>query len=512
MMIIEPSIAVRFTYASATRSAAAAAGFHKRSLWSADDVNAAGSVASYQLACTCGFEAPWIRRQKYTGTPFIKRNKYVKNRIRVSSENLGSPQDPVKKDEKSSYHPFEEIAMSTSENTEDARLTAAETSRTIIEVNSKATLMFTSVINDVVHENVVWPDMPYLTDDRGNIYFQVKNSDDVLQSLTSENNFVQVIVGVDAMEMLSEMDLSGPSEIGFGIEEIDDQDTDDTDDSDEEDEDEDENEEYDSEWVTVVSDNDEQEDADETLEDWAKLETMRSSHPMYFAKKLAESASDDPIDWMEQPPACVAIQGVIRPAFIEEHSTIQKHLSTNQSDNSDITESVKGEIGVINGHVHNSMSSKDNTAEQVENNENSDLPFNETSFYKLEMIKIQVISAHGHPTDVEIEDYGRAQPDALAHSASKIIARLKADGEKTLQAFKSVCWRYKSIQVEEAQLISVDSLGFDLRVCSGTQVQTLRFTFKKRATSEYSAERQLNELLFPINHPKAAKNEAPPSK
>ncbi|XP_020999237.1 uncharacterized protein At3g49140 isoform X2 [Arachis duranensis] len=500
MMIIEPSIAVRFTYASATRSPAAAAGFHKRSLWSADDVNAAGSVASYQLACTCGFEAPWIRRQKYTGTPFIKRNKYVKNRIRVSSENLGSPQDPVKKDEKSSYHPFEEIAMSTSENTEDARLTAAETSRTIIEVNSKATLMFTSVINDVVHENVVWPDMPYLTDDRGNIYFQVKNSDDVLQSLTSENNFVQVIVGVDAMEMLSEMDLSGPSEIGFGIEEIDDQDTDDTDDSDEEDEDEDENEEYDSEWVTVVSDNDEQEDADETLEDWAKLETMRSSHPMYFAKKLAE------------PPACVAIQGVIRPAFIEEHSTIQKHLSTNQSDNSDITESVKGEIGVINGHVHNSMSSKDNTAEQVENNENSDLPFNETSFYKLEMIKIQVISAHGHPTDVEIEDYGRAQPDALAHSASKIIARLKADGEKTLQAFKSVCWRYKSIQVEEAQLISVDSLGFDLRVCSGTQVQTLRFTFKKRATSEYSAERQLNELLFPINHPKAAKNEAPPSK
>ena len=40
--------------------------------------------------------------------------------------------------------------------------------------------------------------------------------------------------------------------------------------------------------MAVLSDDDEQEDADETLEDWVKLETMRSSHPMYFAKKLAE--------------------------------------------------------------------------------------------------------------------------------------------------------------------------------------------------------------------------------
>ena len=46
--------------------------------------------------------------------------------------------------------------------------------------------------------------------------------------------------------MISEMDLSGPSEIDFGIEEIDDQDTDDLDDSDEGDENEDGNEDYDS--------------------------------------------------------------------------------------------------------------------------------------------------------------------------------------------------------------------------------------------------------------------------
>lgn len=29
-------------------------------------------------------------------------------------------------------------------------------------------------------------------------------------------------------------------------------------------------------------------DSDKSLGDWAKLETMRFSHPMYFAKKLTE--------------------------------------------------------------------------------------------------------------------------------------------------------------------------------------------------------------------------------
>ena len=33
---------------------------------------------------------------------------------------------------------------------------------------------------------------------------------------------------------------------------------------------------------------------------------------------------------------------------------------------------------------------------------------------------------------------------------------------------------------QEAVIIGVDSLGFDMRICSGTQVQTLRFGFDAR--------------------------------
>jgi hypothetical protein len=45
----------------------------------------------------------------------------------------------------------------------------------------------------------------------------------------------QVIIGLDTVEMLNEMELSGPSEIDFGIEEIEDEDSDDENDEDDED-------------------------------------------------------------------------------------------------------------------------------------------------------------------------------------------------------------------------------------------------------------------------------------
>jgi len=105
---------------------------------------------------------------------------------------------------------------------------------------------------------------------------------------------------------------------------------------------------------------------------------------------------------MEQPPACVAIQGVIRAAFVEEHSTIQKHLSAGQSSDTDISKSIEsnGEIGAINGHVLDSGSSGDDESQQVENNGNSIVPISEAPFYKLEMIKIQVFSAQGQPVSL----------------------------------------------------------------------------------------------------------------
>ena len=58
----------------------------------------------------------------------------------------------------------------------------------------------------------------------------------------------QVIIGLDTVEMLNEMELSGPSEIDFGIEEIEDEDS--NDENDEDDEDTVEDDDYDTVWFT----------------------------------------------------------------------------------------------------------------------------------------------------------------------------------------------------------------------------------------------------------------------
>lgn len=432
----------------------------------------------------------------------------MKGRVRASAEEQAGPLKQNAKPQR--YHPSEDIGEGEVIEIGEARLTPAETTRTIIEVNSKALLMFSGLISDEVHENIFWPDLPYVTDEHGNIYFQVKNDEDILQTLTAEDTLVQVIIGLDTREMLSEMELLSRSEVDFGIEDVDDEDSDVDDDEDDDEDENDENVNYEEDWVAILDSEEDQEDSDESPGDWAKLETMRSSHPIYFAKKLAEFVGDDPVDYMEQPPAGLAIQGLLRPAFVEEHSVIHKHISDHKPSSNEpnqvgkVAEDKQEDLGIINGHRHNLESSRDKSdwPEELEKGESLE---NGISFYKLDIIKIQLISAHGHQNFVELEDFRKAKPDAIAHSAAKIISRLKAGEEKTTHALKSFCWRCKGIQAEEVALIGVDSLGFDLRVCSGTQVQTLRFAFNKRASSEYSAERQLNDLLFTRIHGKQQK-------
>lgn len=128
-----------------------------------------------------------------------------------------------------------------------------------------------------------------------------------------------VIIGLDTPELVRELDVSGPTAIHLDIDEDDDEESDDEEDDDVDEDEDDEDEDYDEvailsfnqlgfssilvylrnlaqpilndyvqEWVSDLEDDDDDEDDDESLGDWAKLDTMRTTHPMYFAKRLAE--------------------------------------------------------------------------------------------------------------------------------------------------------------------------------------------------------------------------------
>lgn len=414
------------------------------------------------LSHTTHFFLPWNR--------ITRRRNLSNNRIRAFAGQLS---DPVKQSKPQPYHPSEDISDSEgSDENGDAILKPAETSRTIIEANSKALLMFSGLVSDGVYENIFLPDLPYVKGENGNIYFQVKNDEDTLKTIASGDNLVEVIIGLDTTKMVSEMESLSQLEDDSGFED-EDSDVDDNYENDE-------NGDYEKDWVSVLEDD---EDSDKYIGDWANLETMRSSHPMDFANQLADFVSDVPINYMDRPPSGLAIHGLLRPALVEENFVINEHTFDYQSKD-------EGKE-----HVLGSLQDIQNL-EELQQNRSFE---NGNSYYELEMIKLQLISAHGQQASVQLEDFSRSQPDAIAHSAAKIISRLKSGGDKTTQALKSLCWICKGIQVEEVALIGVDSLGFDLRACSGRQVQTLRFTFKNRALSEYGVESQLNSLLFPTS-------------
>ncbi|KAH0864563.1 hypothetical protein HID58_081774 [Brassica napus] len=441
--------------------------------------------------------ASWSGYLKHNSDYLTKKHPR-KNRTQATAEYVDSASDPEKQTGKSRYHPSEDIRASLPQNAGDSRLSPAETTRTIIEVlycvNNKGTLMLTGSTGDGVLENILWPDIPYITDQNGNLYFQVKEDEDVMQSVTSENNYVQVIVGFDTMEMIKEMELMGLSDSDFDTED------DESGGEDDSEEDGDEGEDDAEEWVAVLEDEDEDEsdddddyddddeDDDESLGDWAKLETMRSCHPMFFAKRMSEVAANDPVDWMDQPSAGLAIQGLLSHILVEDYSDIQQKLADIKST------STKGDKNAEN------LEEKLEDTNKADGDDESEKTRKVVAFYKLEMIRIQLITAQGDQTEVEVEDVRKAQPDVIANGSAGIISRLEESGDKLAEALRSLCWRYYGIQAEEVKMIGLDSLGFDLRLCAGAKIESLRFAFSTRATSEEDAEEQIKELLFPTTN------------
>uniref|UniRef100_A0ACD5WYF3 Uncharacterized protein n=1 Tax=Avena sativa TaxID=4498 RepID=A0ACD5WYF3_AVESA len=358
------------------------------------------------------------------------------------------------------YHPSEDIAETLHLNDGDpARLTDAESARTIIDVNNNATVMISTLFDEGVHERIILPEFPYLTDENGDIYFEVDNEDTVMESIMGEDKIAHVIIGLDNTDVFADLDLAAASSTQFMQEE-----EDDDDDSDDEESDFDEDFEEEGVFSVEGEDGGDDDDEDDDAPSWSNLETVNSCHPLYFARMIVESASKSIIDWLDRPPASLVVEGQLRPAFAEESTMVSRHL--------------------LNGDEPLKDSKKERGA----------------TFFKVEVLSIELITAYGTEPKVKIEEYRKSRPDIIAHSAPNIISRLRAGGDKITQALKSLCWRCKAIQVEEAAIIGVDCLGIDLRLCSGTQVQTLRFAFPTKATSEFIAEKQIHELLFPKIH------------
>lgn len=91
---------------------------------------------------------------------------------------------------------------------------------------------------------------------------------------------------------------------------------------------------------------------------------------------------------MEQPSAGLAIQGLLSRVFVKDPSDIQKHISDPKS--TSIDKNKEGENLEDKFEDICTPSGDESGILQVENSRNA------ISYYKLEMIRIQLITAQGH--------------------------------------------------------------------------------------------------------------------
>lgn len=394
----------------------------------------------------------------------------ILSKARVAADYSDSVPDSPKYAENRGYHPLEELKDR--EKDRDRLLTAAEIARTAVEGKNKALLVFPGRVHHEPHGHASWAEYQYVVDEYGDMFFEFFEDENILEDHDARNP-VTVLIGLESPIHLTGRML--------------------TDD-------------YNENIVSDIDilDGDEYDEVDDLeipdlLIKWGMPEAFRRIHPMYFSKSLAKVVQTNYEKMMDWPSNGVAIVGYLRPAFFDEESCIRRLFHHDDSedyvsdykDESENEELLSGAYDLNDGEIFDFRT-------KGESNMSS-------TIYKLEIMTMELFSVYGDQTMIDLQDFLDAEPDVLAHSAPAIIDSFSEYGVQGSIALKALCRKKKGLIVERANLIGVDSLGMDVRVFSGLEAQTLRFSFNARALSQSAAEKKIKRMLFPRYHRRNSK-------
>ncbi|XP_020576976.1 uncharacterized protein At3g49140 isoform X2 [Phalaenopsis equestris] len=423
----------------------------------------------------------------------------VASKIQVAADYSDSAADFSKYVGNEHCHPLEELKCYG--KGDDVLLADCEIARTTVEANSKALLVFPGRAHCEPHRHISWAEAHYVIDDYGDMFFELFDDENILKEHSSSNP-VNVLIGMD-FPVHGESRLESDSFFDY----------------------------MDNDIINVVLDDDYEEivdtDITDTLIKWGMPETLRHIHPIYFAKFLAKSFHSKHKDKMDYPTNGLSIMGYLRPAFVDEESYLWALFHRENDDDyvfdwrdesEKEEEQMAGMHGLIDREILNFSSRQDRS------NLNS-------TFYKLEIMSMELFSVYGDQSTINLQDFQDAEPDVLAHCASAIMQRFCEDGKQFVAALKALCRKKKGLVVEGANIIGVDSLGIDVRVFFGLEAKTIRISFNARkfgsssgpnqsrtnkallmnllpkmATTETSAEKKIRRMLFPHYHRKKSRS------
>jgi putative heme iron utilization protein len=128
--------------------------------------------------------------------------------------------------------------------------------------------------------------------------------------------------------------------------------------------------------------------------------------------------------------------------------------------------------------------------------------FDDFGFWRIDLSDVYFVGGFGAMDWLSAADYAAAQPDPLAEAEQGILQHMNADHADSLLAYAHAAG---AADAQEATMLSVDRLGFRLRLRTGERVHGVRIPFPREVTSAAACR----EVLIAMRRGQAP---APPHK
>ncbi len=119
--------------------------------------------------------------------------------------------------------------------------------------------------------------------------------------------------------------------------------------------------------------------------------------------------------------------------------------------------------------------------------------FEDFGLWRLEVRDIYFVGGFGAMDWLRVPEYAAARPDPLADAAAGILEHMNRDHSDALLTMARVFGREE--EAEEVRMVTVDRLGFKLRLRSGSRLHSCRIAFPREVTSAGLCREVLVEML-----------------
>lgn len=118
--------------------------------------------------------------------------------------------------------------------------------------------------------------------------------------------------------------------------------------------------------------------------------------------------------------------------------------------------------------------------------------FEDFAFWRLDVTDVYFVGGFAAMDWVTGEGYAAARPDPLADAAEGILEHMNRDHT---DALLTLARAHADAAAEEATMLSVDRLGFRVRVRSGERLQGVRMSFPREVTTAEKCRSVLIEMI-----------------